>query len=201
MRHPMWLAVSTVAGCVSLPDETADPPGGDSDEPVVEGCFADPMTLTPGTGAEMFVELSEGDPVTIVHGPQGGWHIDIAGVAQHTSQNVSILTVITAIDQPTPTVMAGAGGSADAALIALAAYDDALCSGMFWGVRAFLDDFAPPAGSDPQEVICALEGERVEIAITVTELPAEGSTSAPDSVLSTVLATVELDARDQGYCP
>jgi hypothetical protein len=166
----------------------------DTDEP--GGCFADPMALTPGTGADAFEPLVGGEVVTIWHGPQGGWHIDTAGEAFHAPQNVSILSVVTAIDAPVPTVIAGAGGSVDAELKGLVAYDDQICSGQFWGVRAFVDDVAPPGGSSLQDVICTLEGQQLEIEITVSEIAQAGATTPPRSATSSVIVIAGLDPVD-----
>lgn len=40
-----------------------------------DGIFGDPW-LELGTGTSSFVSLSDGDTVELVHGPQGGWHVD-----------------------------------------------------------------------------------------------------------------------------
>jgi len=194
-----WIVLG--AGCAgSAPDgsgnDTDPQDGTDSDTEEPAGCFADPMALVPGTGADSFIPLVGGEDVTIWHGPQGGWHIETAGEATHSPQSVSILSVVTAIDQPQDVVIAGAGGSADAELKGLVAYDDALCSGKFWGVRAFIDDIEPPAGSSLQDVICTLEGQQLEIEITVSEIATATATVPPRSATSSVVVTAALDPVD-----
>lgn len=193
-----WIVLG--AGCGgSTPDSANDTDATgstDSDTEDPGGCFADPMALTPGTGADGFIPLAGGEEVTIWHGPQGGWHIDTAGEALHSPQNVSILSVVTAIDQPQQIVIAGAGGTADAELKGLVAYDDALCSGTFWGVRAFVDDVTPPPGASLQDVICTLGGQQVEIEITVSEIATAEATEPPRSVTSSVVVTAALDPVD-----
>lgn len=191
---PVFLCVA----CAGSPEDSGDTDLGvgdseaDTDMPV-EGCLAEPMALTPGTGAESFQPLLGGEEVTIWHGPQGGWHIDTAGEAIHSPQNVSILSVVTAIDLPTPVVIAGGDGAIDTELKGLVAYDDQLCSGQFWGVRAFVDDIVPPMGSSLQEVICTLGGQQLEIAITVSEIALDGATTPPRSVTSSVIVTAAND--------
>ena len=192
--------VMLAVGCAgSTPDSAGDTDtqdGTDSDTEEPGGCFADPISLIPGTGADSFIPLAGGEEVTIWHGPQGGWHIETAGEAAHTPQNVSILSVVTAIDQPQQIVIAGAGGATDAELKGLVAYDDELCSGTFWGVRAFVDDIEPPDGSSLQDVICTLEGQQLEIAITVAEISTMEATEPPRSATSSVIVTAALDPVD-----
>jgi hypothetical protein len=197
MRHATFflLSVGALAACDSEPSASEG-----SDPVVVEDCLVPPMALTPGTGVdENFLTLADGDPVTIVHGEQGGWHIEIAGQAKHSLQNVSIQTTVTAIDQPTPTVIAGAGGATEQVLVALAAYDDSQCSGAFWNVRAFVDDFVTPDGASALDVICALEGQNVEITTTVSEIPLDPGMEYC-SIKSSVIAVVELGAEDRAAC-
>jgi hypothetical protein len=50
----------------------APPDGGVVDAGV---CGSGPPTLEVGTGASAFIPLQDGDPVTIINGPQGGSHI------------------------------------------------------------------------------------------------------------------------------
>ena len=40
-----------------------------------EGCLALSPDIEIGTGEMSFETLTAGDPVTMVHGPQGGWHL------------------------------------------------------------------------------------------------------------------------------
>lgn len=54
--------------------DSASTDTGASDKPP-EGCLALTPDIEIGTGEMSFETLSEGDPVTMVHGPQGGWHL------------------------------------------------------------------------------------------------------------------------------
>ncbi len=197
----LMVPILMATACQELPDEDAKADGdGGGSTVVVEGCLAEPMTLTPGIGMEEFALLSAGDPVTMVPGGQGAWHLEIAGEVRHARQDVSILTVVTALDAPTPIVIAGAGGAYDTEFFALAAYDDALCSGTFWDRRAVVDDFTPPVGQSNQDVICSLEGQRVEITITLAELVEPDELPPPRTVLSTIEATAALHPEDVPLC-
>jgi hypothetical protein len=52
-----------------------DSPPDTSSKQIVTGCLAKTPDLNIGTGEQNFEALTENDPVTMVHGPQGGWHI------------------------------------------------------------------------------------------------------------------------------
>jgi hypothetical protein len=195
MSRGWWLLALTAVfvGCAG--DETDDT--GDTDEPVdsdpPDGCLADPMTLAPGTGDLAYVPLANGDPVTIWHGPQGGWHIETAGYVEHAVQTLSIHPKVTAVslglglagtEEPLPPEEAGDAPE----FKALAFYSDADCNGEFWGVRAFVDDVVtPPQGMTYQQFICSLEGAELTLEITASDL--ENSRS----VTSTVSVIAQLD--------
>jgi hypothetical protein len=157
------------------------------------------MKLSPGTGDDLtFVRLVGGEQVTMWHGPAGGWSIPMAGEVTHSAQTVAILSVVTAIEPEPPVVIAGAEGADDTVLLALAAYDDELCSGLFWDARAFIDDSEVPEGASPQDVICSLEGQQLEIETTVTEILAVESPVR--SVTSSVIVVAALDPIDETLC-
>lgn len=70
-RWPAWpggaarlVAVGLAAGC---------PSGDDSADPLA--CDSLPPAVSVGNGDTAHVPLQDGDPVTMVHGPQGGWHV------------------------------------------------------------------------------------------------------------------------------
>ena len=57
---------------------TKDTAGVDTDDTSVQGptgCLALTPDIEIGTGELSFESLSEGAPVVMVHGPQGGWHL------------------------------------------------------------------------------------------------------------------------------
>jgi hypothetical protein len=47
----------------------------DTNDTSPQGCLARTPSIEIGTGEQIFEPLSEGAPVTMVHGPQGGWHL------------------------------------------------------------------------------------------------------------------------------
>ncbi len=202
MRHPTMclLSAAMFTACDSPADESLDSLDPSVSTPLTEDCLAEAMALTPGTGADDFIQLSDGGTVILYRGAQNGYHIEIAGEATHAAQNVSIHATVTAIDHPTPMVIAGAEDIPEEQYKALAAYDDAQCSGKFWGVNAVMDDLPPEV--EDVDVACALEGQRVEIAITVRELGGIewDSEYEPCSVTSTVVATVQLSEEARSFC-
>lgn len=64
----LGLMLSLLA-CTGKPSDTADQPAA------AAACTDSPPGLTIGTGEYEWEDLSEGDEVTMVHGPQGGWHM------------------------------------------------------------------------------------------------------------------------------
>jgi hypothetical protein len=167
----------------------------DTDASVVS-CLDEPMELTPGTGDDGFVPLLGGDQATIVHGVDGLWYIPAVGALSHSSQNLSVLTVVTALDQDPPVVIAGAG-SYDQWYVQLRDYDEAECNGTFWGERAYVDDMD---GWPPIDAMCALAGQQLEIAMTASEIAAEESPEPPRSVTFTVIVEAALDSVDADAC-
>ena len=83
-----------------------------------------------GTGEQFFVGLTPGDPLMMVHGPQGGWHM-LAGVRiTGTAPEVHIKYEI--VHQPTGLVVSD--NSYNLALLM-----DQDCSGTFVGMYGYLD--------------------------------------------------------------
>ncbi len=73
----LWPAVLILIGCGE-----GDPGkgGGGNTDP----CKAsDDLELEVGTGATEFVELSSGGELELIHGPQGGYHVEIGLRAAH----------------------------------------------------------------------------------------------------------------------
>jgi hypothetical protein len=204
MSRRWWvLALPPVfVGCAGVESDDS----GDTDEPVdsdttVDGCLADPMVVTPGTGDLAYIPLSDGDPVTIWHGPQGGWHIETAGYVQHAVQSLSLHPKVTAVGLGLGLAGTEPASTEDPGDVpefkALAFYSDSTCDGEFWGVRAFVDDvITPPNGMTYQEFICSLEGQELTLEIDVADL--ENGRSAT----TTVSVIAELDPIvDAPVCP
>ena len=72
----------TLLACTGDPVDTSDE--------AVDPCFVDEPTLTIGSGEYKWEDLSEGDEVEMVHGPQGGWHMLGSARIAHTESVVRI---------------------------------------------------------------------------------------------------------------
>ena len=82
MRGSSCGLLVAIASC-GAPSPDPGTAGGRSDSGTSPtGCFANEAAIDVGTGATAFEPLAEGDPVVMVHGPQGGWHLLVVS-AQH----------------------------------------------------------------------------------------------------------------------
>ena len=135
--------------------------GGDSgDAPCDEG----PAKVTAGVGEFDFDLPTSGGSVNMVHGPQGGWHLDTAALISGTGDVVQIV----------PTLVLTSDGTSIAGLeqipetVALGSYDAEACEGKIVSIRAYLDDVQQPAPYS--DFICSLDGKEVELTLTVTDV-------------------------------
>lgn len=182
-----WLLLAA-SGCALLPAElrpgSPDEPAGKPaapDEPTVTPpapdvptqCEGGPLLVTGGAGRDAFAPLADGDVVTLVTGPRGGFWIDTALRVQRTTGQVLVFPTVTLV--ATGQVVSGIQGRYDTnnVYIPLVATGD--CRGEAWGLRAYLNDFAPtepPYDNGPvwMEEICALAGQTARIDWTVTDL-------------------------------
>lgn len=99
---------------------------GDSGDP----CFRDAPTLEIGSGEVTWETLQAGDPVTMVHGPQGGWHILGSARVAHTDAIVRINFSITV--QESGAVIADNTYTVQMIM-------DADCEGYYPGMYGYLD--------------------------------------------------------------
>jgi hypothetical protein len=118
-------------------------------------------SLELGSGAEAHAPLAPGNPVTIVHGPQGGWHVDVSGWVRGTGQLLSV-------DPRIVRVADGLQVSGIQAPEALAGTPADPCGYEFWAVRALVD--IPAGEPDPQAFVCTLDGAELELAAGVVDL-------------------------------
>jgi len=192
-RSFMWVCWSVaLIGCPGGEPKgdptTADPTPTTTDPttstPAVQ-CAAGATAVTPGTGRELVVALADGDPVIMVHGPQGGWHIELAGLVAETGELVSVEAVFT--DPATGLPVAGVEQVANR--IALVDWDPSTCAGDFYGVLVFLDDV-------DQSVVCDLAGVTLQLDVTVTGLEA----NPPIVATASVAVRAELDPLDVDLC-
>ena len=125
------------------------------------------LSVELGEGDTRFIPSAEGDTVTLVHGPQGGWHIDVAGRVSGTS---AFVRVHTSVVVPATGVEIGGPGQENDSAIQLANFED--CTGDFIKSRVYLDD---NDGSLPwgQDEFCALHGNPIDLSVRVTNLVTE----------------------------
>jgi hypothetical protein len=123
------------------------------------------LGLTLGQGEFAYEETSDGDPFNIVFGPQGGFHVDLAGITSGSSNLVGLLPNISRVSDGTQ--LAGIGQENDAPVL-LAGYDEATCTGTFFKARAFMDDY--DWGGDMWPYMCAVHGEQLDFCLEATDL-------------------------------
>ncbi|MBA2320871.1 MAG: hypothetical protein H0V89_06935 [Deltaproteobacteria bacterium] len=168
----------------------------DTDLPVT-GCYDVPLVVEGGFGiaGDPFVAAPDtGSIAQLVHGPQGGWHIETAFRAESTHSAVRVTPSVTLVDSGQ--VISGLTGDADVNHATLLLLLDGECSGLNTGLRAFIDDVDPdPAVAESLDGhICALDGREVDVSwlvVDVTDLR-EGT--------DTVRATLALDPIDVSDC-
>ncbi|MEQ1502186.1 MAG: hypothetical protein ABMB14_08140 [Myxococcota bacterium] len=187
MRWYGWIALG-IAGCTGA---STDVGTGDDDDDV-EGCSAGDLAVDIGTGADVYQALADGDVVTMVHGPQGGWHVETAGLVTQAQSDVSIHPQILVPDLSGLMI----SGTQQASFNALVGYSDTTCEGTFFGVRSFIDPASDTSwtGTD-QEFICSLEGLTLEFSVEVKDIATDRSTTDTVSVIA------NLDPADVPNCP
>lgn len=121
----------------------------------------DPFTLELGTGEETFETLEDGQPVMMVHGPQGGWHMLASARLENTTERVELHFVITHLDS--------------GVVVADNTYKTRLettgeCQGQFVGMYGYLNVFPLAEGDDntPPELL-SYEDLRFDMTATDSE--------------------------------
>ncbi len=118
------------------------------------------LRVEAGNGVDQHVPVLDGNSVTVVHGIQGGWHVDVSGLVGGTSSQVGILIDVVRVS--------------DGSLVsveqvetfqALANYDG--CTGTFFSFQALVNT---PPYPPPQQFICELVGEELDLVIDVRDL-------------------------------
>ncbi|MEN0065264.1 MAG: hypothetical protein AAGA48_24175 [Myxococcota bacterium] len=138
----------------------------------VEGCDAEPLGVTLGTGVTAFEPLAANDEVIMVFGPQGGWHIDVAARVTGAGPDVEVLPMAERLSDG----LALAGDQVSS-LVALVDYDAENCAGDVVGIRAFLDDADPGPDVPYADFICSLDGAEVELSVDVSDFGTRTGTS------------------------
>ncbi len=148
---------------------------------IPEQCASRPATVLVGGGATAYEPLSDGDGATIVHGPQGGWHILASARIANTLNVVSITYTIHLVPE-------GTSLSSNQYRVQLVAHDD--CTGDYPGMYGYLDVTALVDGTanTPPEL---LEGRELELTLQATDSEGRSATSS-------VTVVGQLDAADVG---
>ncbi len=181
---PLAAAATLFASCVLMScagnpgPQTGDSQDTDTDTDTVADCPDLPrIDWLSEPGADPLVD---GDTVTMVHGPQGGWHIGLnAGIRGNRA-----LVFHPYVER----VLSGEqlAGDGNAYELVLADWDGEACTGRMIGMVAYLDD---PEGVN-QEVICGLVGQQLRLGLTATD-PA-----AQETVEASVLVVAQADPTD-----
>lgn len=164
-----WALTLAAAACGPGPDSGGPTPsatgetGGSTGDTGPDTCLRSVPGLTVGQGADRYIALAPTDDVYIVHGQQGGWHVDTSGIVVGTGPTVRLRPTLTI-----PSTSEQLAGDQDSENRALVDYDAETCTGTFFGLRAFLDDTSPPEGMRAH--LCALDGVEAEIAVWVADL-------------------------------
>lgn len=138
-------------------------------------CAEGPIEVTLGSGMAAFEPLAEGDDVTMVFGPQGGWHIDVSAHLSGIGPEVELRPAARRVSDGLPLA-----GDQQAIFLLLADYDATSCTGDAMGIRAFVDDATPDVPYP--DFICSLDGAPIELSLEVSDF---GSRTASDSLVVT----------------
>ena len=142
-------------------------------------CAEGEMTLELGTGVREFEPLTAGDPVVMVHGPQGGWHVDLTGALTNTGQEVGLFPSLTLLRNDGVPLTNEASD-----FVALSNYDNEACTGEFVGRQL---RFSVDGLSITQ--VCNAHMESAELEVTVEDFGADRTVT--ESITVTLQATQE----------
>ena len=164
--------------------------GANTDSTPVDPCVL-ALDATLGTGPFTYTQTTSGDTVQIVHGEQGGWHLDFAASLVGVGRTVDVLPAVTLTDgtqiageQLVTTIdLAGQQGT----------YKPDQCAGTFYGERAYLDDYLPQTGAY-YEFSCSLEGQAADVSIEVTDV------ATGQSIVAISEWVLQIDPADQDLC-
>lgn len=110
------------------------------------GCFASDATIDVGTGSSGFEVLEPDDPVVMVHGPQGGWHL-LGSVRTHNMTDVVRIRF--------EVVVAETGFVVADNSLYVQTLPEGECSGVYPGMYAYLvvDGMADGDADTPPELL------------------------------------------------
>jgi hypothetical protein len=174
----MWM-LATGCGAGAATDETEAPE-----------CTG-PTSIQLGQGETAFEALEDGGTVHVVHGPQGGFHVDVALLVEGFGATVEVTGTVT--DVATGSQV---GGEQATSVVVLSNYDEEACTGTAVGVRLFLDDL--PSEAEQVAAACALgAGGSTEVTATVTDL----GSGATETASATGNGSLEMSGTGATPCP
>ncbi len=155
----LWLTACPGTGLDDSGDEPYTCPANeDASAWIAEECCTGELTLTVGTGTDPFEEREEGSCHTMIHGPQGGWHMEVSARVCGTYDRVYLHYEIYDVET-------GIQISDNTYKVALQPETEGCC-GVFDGMFGFLDmsDLSTEEARNPPELICLNELElRLEV--------------------------------------
>jgi hypothetical protein len=168
------LGLSLLVLCGGCGPATNSDSGGE-----IGPCDTNGARIEIGTGGASFETLGAGDPVMMVHGPQGGWHILGSIRTWNTTPIIRIAYDIRAVDEDTYI-------SQNEYHVMLAMDEE--CSGYYPGMYGYLD-VSPLAAGGLNEPAELLSYSSVEMSMSIEDQ--DGQTSS-----DTILVTAIPDPQD-----
>ncbi len=165
------VAMALIWGCSDAPETPIEAP-------------ADPwIEVGSRSATNQFRPVADDDTFTLVAGPAGGWLFEVAGRVHHLPEIVGVWT--TSIRRiSTGEEIGGTDKLSD--YKTLRSYREKAGSGEFFGHYAYTYSV--------QDILCDLEGEQVEICITVVDPDSEAFAD------ECVVVTVALEPDFHGGC-
>lgn len=177
---------------------TGTPVGDTGGTPIPEGCEPDPASelaaacrcavpsVEVGSGAMTFEAMEEGSPLTMVHGPQGGWHMLGSARFANLHPIVSIhYTIAIAAD--------GTIVSDNNYRVQMVA--DGECGGYYPGMYGYLNvsELATVDADTPPELLAD-----VPLVLTMAVTDDEGRTASDTLGVVAALDPVDVERDDSG---
>ncbi len=168
------------AAATDTDTDTTDTDTTDTDTTGAAACQGVAPSVAIGTGVFSYEPFTSGQPVEIVYGSQGGWHLDTAALVEGMGPVVQFKGIATVVS--TGDIIAGendAPVAIDLTTPGLGTWDDTTCTGSFYGQYTFVDD-VDLNGDTLIKAICSLDEEDIEFRIEVSPLDGD---AASDSVV------------------
>jgi len=159
---------------------------GDSGEDVVGPCGSEGARIEIGTGTSSFESIAESDPVIMVHGPQGGWHMLGSIRAWNTTPIIRIAYSILAIEEDV--------FISDNNYHVMLAMDEE-CSGYYPGMYGYLD-VSPLAQGELDEPAELLSYSSVEMSMSIEDQ--DGQIASKSITVTAVPDPADVVSEDTG---